>query len=183
MLSVSMNTNNPFESNPNAPGAPYGEPAPKKSNAKFWLLGCGITGVLGVVVCCGGGALMTQFGLSVLAGEFQKQLDGNPVIVEHIGEIESLDMSWADTVAGAQNAEGGAEELAFQIKGTKGSGVVMIQQDKSGDGTGMQSATLVMDDGSRFPIDLGMAGNEDIQMDDIFDQGELPVDAGEPAFE
>lgn len=181
-----MTPNNPFESNPNARGASYGEAPPKKSKAKFWLLGCGITGVLGFVVCCGGGVAVTQFGLTMLAGEFKKQLDGNPVIVEHIGDIESLEMSWSDTFAGAQNADGGAEELAFQIKGTKGSGVVMIQQDQSGDGTGMESATLVMEDGSRFPIDLGqfepgLGVDGDPPMDDIFGEGELPFEDAEPA--
>lgn len=181
-----MNPNNPFESNPNAPGnagAVYGDPPPKKSSAKFWLLGCGITGALGLLICCGGGTMMTKFGLTVLAGEFQKQLEGNPVIVEHIGDIESMDMSWSDTIAGAQNADGGAEELAFKIQGTKGSGVVMVQQDKAGDGTGMQSATLVMDDGSRFPIELGQGDGDSFDMDEIFDEGEIPMEVAEPALE
>lgn len=173
---MSMSPNNPFDAG--QPQAGFDQPAPaKKSSAKFWLIGCGVTGILGVLVCCGGSLLMTQFGLSVLAGEFQKQLDGNPVIVEHVGEIESLDMSWGETMKGAQNAEGGAEELAFTIKGTKGSGVVLIQQDKSGDGTGMESATLVMDDGTRHPIDLGFGNDSnEVDLDSMFDDGDVPVE-------
>ncbi|QDT06820.1 hypothetical protein K227x_52410 [Rubripirellula lacrimiformis] len=175
---MSMSPENPFDANPNAPGnsgGVYPDSPPKKSKAKFWLMGCGILGFVGLLVCCGGPLLMTQFGLSMLAGEFQKQLDGNPVIVEHIGEIESLSMNWSETIARAQNAEGGSEELAFEISGTKGSGVVMIQQDQSGDGTGMQSATLVMEDGTRYPIEFAPSPTDEIDMDSIFDEGEIPV--------
>ncbi|TWU48432.1 cytochrome c oxidase assembly factor Coa1 family protein [Rubripirellula reticaptiva] len=175
---MSMNPNNQFDANPNAPGnsGSYGQAPPKKSKAKFWLLGCGITGLVGILVCCGGSILMTQFGLSVLAGEFQKQLEGNPVIAEHIGDIDSFSMNWSDTIQAAQSADSGAEELAFAISGSKGSGKVMIQQDKSGDGTGMQSAVLVMDDGERYPIELAANPADDLNMDDIFDEGELPVE-------
>lgn len=175
---MSMNSDDPFESNPNARGntAAYGQSPPKKSKTKFWLLGCGITGLLGILVCCGGSILMTQFGLNVLAGEFQKQLDGNPVIVEHVGDIQSFSMSWGDTIKAAQNAESNGEELAFAISGTKGSGRVLIQQDGSGDGTGMHSATLVMDDGQRYPIELTDDAAQDMDMDTMFDDGEIPVE-------
>ncbi|TWU56548.1 hypothetical protein Poly51_24590 [Rubripirellula tenax] len=174
---MSMNPNNPFDANPNAPGnsAAYGQTPPKKSNAKFWLLGCGLTGLIGMLVCCGGGLFVTQMGMSMMAGEFQKQLDGNPVIVEHIGDINSMSMSFSDTITAAQNADGGSEELAFTIEGTKGSGVVMIQQDKSGDGMTMSSATLVMADGQRYPIELAQSSGEEFNMDEMFDAGELPV--------
>ncbi len=180
---MSMNADNPFDVNPNAPGnsgASYGQAPPKKSTAKYWLLGCGITGLLAVLVCCGGSLLMTQFGLGMLAGEFQKQLDGNPVIVEHIGDIESMSMSWGDTIQGAQNAEGGAEEMAFAITGTKGSGTVYIRQDKSGDGTGMQSARLVMTDGTSYPIELAPSFDQDVNLDEMFDEGQAPTENSAP---
>lgn len=168
---MSMSPDNPFD-NPNSPGYAQAPPPAKKSSAKFWLIGCGVTGLLGVFVCCGGGLLMTQFGMSMLAAQFQNQLEGNPVIVEHIGEIESMNMSWGETMKAAQSGDG--QELAFAINGSKGSGTILVVQDKSGDGSGIQSATLVLADGSRHPIEL-VPTAEEIDMDAFFDEGDVAV--------
>jgi hypothetical protein len=128
---------------------------------------------------------MTQFGLSMLADEFKSQLAGNPVIVEHVGDIESFDPDWSATIQEAQNSgeKGDEAGFAFDIKGSKGSATVIVQQDKSGDGTGIQSATLVLPDGTRIPIEVskGPSAVPDlgVDLDDLIDTGDADTgDAG-----
>ncbi len=178
---MSMNPNNPFDDHQNDQG--YAQSPTAKKGGKGCLLGCGIVGLLSVLVCCGGGALMTQFGLGVLASEYEQQLAGNPVIEEHIGEIESLDVSWTATFREAQKAEEQGEEspFAFEIKGSKGSGTLLVRQDRAGDGTEIGSATLVMPDGSRHAVtidrdefeDLENLKLEDLDLDIEFDHGSV----------
>ena len=73
---------------------------------------------------------------------------------EHIGEIEDFSFSWKATMTRASENPG-KEELAFEVKGSKGSGVVYIEQDKnSGQDFQMLSGVLIMPDGSSHSIDL-----------------------------
>ena len=176
---MSMSPNNPFENPQNDPIGGQ-NPAPAKKSRKGCLIAFLIAGVLGVLVCCGGGVMMMNFGLGVLAGEYERQLTDNPVIEEHIGEIESFDHSLSGTFTAAQQAEEAGDQtpLAFEVKGSKGEGTVLVLQDQSGDGTGIASATLVMPDGSRFPIEVESSDSPEIDELDL-EMGDL-IDAGEP---
>ena len=178
---MSTNPPDPFDD-------PQGDPAagqnsgPKRSGNKGCMIGCVVAGLVSLVVCCGGGILITQYGVSMLASEYERQLAGNPVIVEHIGEIESLEPSWSATIQEAQNADppGQQTSFAFEVKGSKGSGTLLVQQDKSGDGTGIASAALVMPDGTRHAIDIseGPSAVDDLDVDlsDLIDTGDLEVE-------
>jgi hypothetical protein len=135
---------------------------------------------------------MVQFGVSMLASEYQRQLTGNPVIVEHIGEIESVEPSWSATFREAQNAgqQGQETSFAFEIKGSKGSGTLLAEQDNRGGGTGLSTAILVMPDGTRHPINMadGPSAVEDLDVDfnDLIDTGDIDtgdIDTGEGAPE
>lgn len=161
---MSMNPNNPFDSKSD-------QDPPRKQGSKTWIWILGILGLLGVVgalVCCGGGYALFNVGTGMLAEAYKTQLAGNPVIEEHIGQIESMDMNLTKTAQEGQNSK--QEMLAFDITGTKGSGTIMIKQDKSGgDGTGIESAELILSDGSRHPVPL----------DEFGTSGEFEVDLGD----
>ena len=179
---MSMPPNNPFDRNQRTEDQRFGRaPEPRGSSTKFWLLGCGIAGLLVVLICCGGIVMIGQFGGSMLAGQLREQVDGHPVIEEHIGEIESLEMSWGETFERAQAGGDEAEELAFTIEGSKGSGVLMVQQDQQGEVSRIESAVLVMPDGNRYPIELE-PGLGDVDPGPQGDFGDM-IDDGVPAEE
>jgi hypothetical protein len=185
---MSMAPNNPFENSQN--DQVFGEsPAPKKSG-KGCLIGCGIAGLVCVLLCCGGVLMFGQFISTTLATEYQRQLEGNPVVVEHIGEIDSLDVDWMTTWSKTmeeaekqqQGQQGSDAMLVFNIEGSKGSGqIILVPDEGGGDGPGMNSAKLVMPDGSEYPIATGVEEMEDLDLEGLIDSGDLDTgDAGEP---
>lgn len=180
---MSMNPNDPFggdASNPNAynPNAAGQNAAPpKKSTAKYWLLGCGGVMLIGMLVCCGGGVFVTKAGMGIVAGEYESQLRGNPTVTQNIGEIESFDADLTETFQYATSNPEQGENVAFKVVGDKGSGYIYIMQDKSTTAeVRMKSAKLVMDDGTEHAIDVE-ALSEPIAptLEGVFDTGELEV--------
>ena len=182
---MSMSPNNPFEDPQNDQGYLQDQgTTPTKKSGKGCLIGCGIAGILGLVLCCGGGVFLVQFGVGALGDQLQTQISGDPAIVEHIGSIESLEVDWGATIEEAQKSSDQESGLIFEIKGDKGSGQMLIKEDKGGD-AGL--ATLIQADGTRIPIDLEGGGSdiEDLESDleDMFDSGDIDsgdgdVDAG-----
>lgn len=180
---MSMSPNNPFEDPQNDQGYLQDQGnLPAKKSGKGCLIGCGVVGLLGLVLCCGGGIFMVQFGVGALGDQLQTQIAGDPAIVEHIGGIESMEVSWGATIEEAQ--QGGEQDsgLVFEIKGDKGSGKLLIKEDKSG-GSDVGMATLILPDGTRIPIGLDSDGGgiEDLDADleDMFDSGD--IDSGDGA--
>lgn len=170
--------NDPFQNSnadPSYGSQNYDQQTPKKSN-KGCLIGCGIAGVLGLLVCCGGGGAAIMFGLSAFGEIAKAELQGNPVIVEHIGEIESVDFSFGGTAGVAEENPGAGNTLVFDIKGDKGSGQVVIVQNQNGGGP-IESAKLLLPDGTELPIDLGAGPSEaeemDFDLDEMFESGEI----------
>jgi hypothetical protein len=165
-----VNPNDPFEQNSSQGTVADGEPAAKKSGHRLLLWVIGIFGglvFLAVLGCCGGG----YFLLNYLTGEYQRQLTGNPVIVEHLGEIESMGMNLTKTAEAAENSDGNS--FAFDIQGSLASGTILIKQDPSGDGTGIESAVLILSDGSRHQVPLGGSGPEEADFEFEIDSGEI----------
>ncbi len=153
---MSMSPNNPFEDPQNDQGYLQDQGSgqtPKTKSGKGCLIGCGIAGILGLLLCCGGGVFMVQFGVSALADQLERQIAGDPAIVEHIGDIESLEVNWSATIEEAQKTGDQDSGLIFEIKGSKGSGQFLVKQDKGGEGIDM--ATLILPDGTRIPVNLG----------------------------
>ena len=163
---MSNNPNNPFDDNQQNQGYSQGAPPQKSSKVWLWVLGTiGVLGVVGALVCCGGGYFAMKAGTGMLAEVFKQQLIGNPTIDEHIGDIESMEMNFGATQQHADESQGA---IAFDISGSKGSGTILIKQDPSGDGTGIATAELIMSDGSRHPVDVEGGGgvlNEDFKID------------------
>ena len=141
---MSTNPNDPFQ-NPNAVG--YEQAPPKKG--KGCLIGCLLIGLVGLLVCCGGGYFLFSAGMSISGEALTAQIQDDPSIREHIGEIESASFSFSGTMEEAQSAqaEGGQPGAVFEIEGSKGSGRLIIS-DNGGDGT----ATLKLPDGSTYPV-------------------------------
>ncbi len=158
---MSTTPNDPFGNPPSAgPGQPHGQ----ASNVWIWVLGIlGVLGVGGALVCCGGGYALYRAGTGVVAEVFKQQLSGNPVIEEHIGEIKSLTMNLTKTSQESENSNGG---LVFDIEGSKASGAILIRKDNSGGGTDIESAVLILADGSRHDVPLEHFGDvEDFEID------------------
>ena len=183
---MSSDPNDPFAGNPNSPGqsatgAQANPHAKKSKGAKFWLIGCLGGSVLLGLVCCGGIAAMTQIGMSAMAGAFQSQIEGSPVIEEHIGEIESFTGGFFAMMEGAQSAEPGKPpELPFEVIGSKGTGTVYIQPAGGGQEPGIMSARLVMSDGQSYPIEIDAPVQEEVDLDGLFDAGEAVDPAAQP---
>ncbi|EMI15492.1 hypothetical protein RMSM_07593 [Rhodopirellula maiorica SM1] len=133
-------------------------------------------GVVGGLVCCGGIYFMFSMGKGMMADMVKQEIGANPVIQEHIGEIESADLNLAATGEAGQNGPG---ILAFDLVGSKGSGVLEIKQDPNSHGNGLsiQSAELVMPDGTRHEVISDLDSFED-QIDTGFE-----MDADSPALD
>ena len=168
---MSNNPNNPFDDNQPGQGYAQNVTPQKKSNVWLWVLGTiGVLGVVGALVCCGGGYFAYQAGTGMMAEIFKEQLSGNPVIEEHIGTIESMSMNLGATSANAEKSPG---SIAFDIGGSKGSGTILIQQQPGADGQpGIGSAELILADGSRHAIDIA---ESPAVIDDDF-----KIDLGQP---
>lgn len=125
----------------------YGSgPPPKSSSTGLWIA-LAISGVL-LIVCGGGCVGLVMFGLNISEEEIKAQLQDNPKIREHIGEIESIDM---DIVA--SGAEDDSDVFVYRIKGDKGSGRITIREG-AGEGydTLVEEATLRLPDGTEVKV-------------------------------
>lgn len=104
--------------------------APKKSNVLLYVL-LGIGGVA-LLVCCGcagtmyfGGSSIMNAALTAAAEEVRPSLAADPVVQEHIGEIESVTVNFSSMMAEAQANQkaGNAEQrMVIDIKGSKANG-------------------------------------------------------------
>lgn len=147
---MSNRPDNPFQQN--APGTMYGDQQPKTGGSKVWLWVLGsilAVFLLGALVCCGGGYFAYQAGTGMMAEAYTSQLNNNPVIQEHIGDIESMNF---DLTATTEQAEASGGAMAFKISGTKGSGILLIHQAPGGDGERIERAELVLPDGTRHEV-------------------------------
>lgn len=185
---MSMSPNNPFEDPQKDQGYAWDQNVPPKpKRGKGCLIGCGIAAILGLVVCCGGPVLLVNTGVGALGEQLQRQVANNPAIVEHIGDIQSFEVSWSATIEEAQRTGEQDAGLVFEIKGSEGSGRLLIKGDQGGGG--LDSATLILPDDTRIPIDVGELGGggpevQELEMDfeDFIDAGDIDtgtVDSGE----
>lgn len=188
---MSMSPNNPFDKNSPSnsenqpPNSEHHPPEQKPANAKSrngCLIAVVVVLLLSVLVCCGGGVALYYFGSEAISELVRSEVENDPAILEHIGEIESFELDISDTAAAGQAAEqpGDPSPLAFQIQGSKGEGQLLVMPDDTQNGFG--SATLILSDGRRIPVDM-MGVTEDIDLDmdldvgDLFDEGDATLGA------
>ncbi|MBZ0112538.1 MAG: cytochrome c oxidase assembly factor 1 family protein [Thermoanaerobaculia bacterium] len=62
-----------------------------------------------------------MLGLGVFSKQVAADLRDNPVVVEHLGKIEDLDLDFVATLAVP-----GENEFVFDARGTKGDGVLTV---------------------------------------------------------
>ena len=84
----------------------------------FGCLGCAVLAVLFVVV---GGYAFFSFGGKVLSTQVGESVRDNPVVLEHLGRIESIEMDWMETVSNGQE-----DVFVYEVVGSKGSGVLRV---------------------------------------------------------
>jgi hypothetical protein len=110
---------------------PYGPPAspPRRSSTGCWIWAILLGGGFLLLVCCGGGALLVRFGLQIVTTEVEDQLSDNPVLREHIGDVQSFEMDWSRSFADEDD-----DTFVYQVRGTKGEGRVTVKHITDDDG-------------------------------------------------
>ncbi|HET6425889.1 MAG TPA: hypothetical protein VFG20_19520 [Planctomycetaceae bacterium] len=146
----------------------YGERtrAPKQggSGCLYWTLGCGAVGVIGVLLCCGGFAML---GLNMISTEAEVALRDNAEIREHLGELTSVKMNMTKTMTHA-----GDDLWVYDLVGTKGKGELTAHQTTDGAGDEVfHTATLRLSDGQTIEIDMKSKAAA---------EPDIPFDAAEP---
>jgi hypothetical protein len=142
------------------------------------LGGLGCLGLLLVLVCAGFG----WFGLKMVKDQAQVALQQNPVIQEHIGEIESIEMNVI--AAGAQGgAAGGGGAFVFDLVGSKGSGQAAVELDTTA-GVALRRGTLTIA-GETFELVAegelpALPPEEDPPLPDEPDSPDSPDSPGDP---
>jgi len=129
-----------------------------QGSGKKWLVIGGVSAVAlvgGCALCGLGGWALWASGSQLLEEQVAADLRDNPVIVEHIGTIQTLEL---DPMAAPQHT--GPEDNPYRIVGTKGTGVIVVSsRTVSGDVEVVESGTLYVDGGGSY---------------DLFPQGRFP---------
>ncbi len=131
--------------------AGYGPPGgAKRSGGYVWLwamLGGG--GVVSLILCCGACGWFGNFVFQVQAEDVRAQIKDDPVITEHIGRIESIEVNYAASFAEEDNAI-----WTYDLIGSKGNGRLVVKQidDADGDAVDLQWATLELATGDTFDL-------------------------------
>ena len=169
---MSISPNNPFEKDSSTNSDHPPEQNPKKSN-KGCLIAVLVVILLAVLVCCGGGFAVYYVGVGEWSNQVRITVEDNPVITEHIGDVESLEFNLLATAEAGQEAEqsGDSTPIVFEISGSKGEGQLLLMPNTTG-GSEFSSGTLVLSDGSRLPIAFDN-GTDDLDLDMDFDVGDL----------
>lgn len=144
----------PQHDNPYSPQqhAGYGPPGDVKRSGGgyFWLwavLGGG--GVVSLILCCGACGWVGNFAFQIQAEEVRSQIKDDPVIEEHIGRIESIEVNYA-----ASFAEDDDTIWTYDLVGSKGAGRLVVKQidDADSDAVQLEWATLELDTGDTFDL-------------------------------
>ncbi len=151
--------------------------APKNRNVWLWVIGivAGV-GILGGLACCGSIFFAYQWGAGMLGEELRAELQGDPTIREHLGDVESAEMSLTATAQENQDRPGD-DLLVFDVQGNRGEGQVVARQEAGG----VKPTELILADGTRHPLSSSddlMIDADDIGLPDF----DAPADE-EPADE
>lgn len=131
------------------PAAPPYPPAPPpRSGGGHKVLWIVLGSVAGVVLlgglCCGGFVFV---GFGALEDDIAAKLRDNPVLVEQIGTLESVDLNL--TKSGDYSDP---DTMVYDVKGSKGSGVAIVKSRTVEGGEEIEKATLKLSDGREFEL-------------------------------
>jgi hypothetical protein len=141
-------------SNPYSGSFGPSQPPRKKSNAWLWILGVVGLGGLLICGCCGGfGYFAFSQGMTMFANEARQRAEGDPAIVQHIGEINSVTTNFIKSTQETEKRGSGQSFLVFDVKGSKGSGeLIGAQARQAQPGAMFDSLELRIPSGEVIPI-------------------------------
>lgn len=122
---------------------PYGPRRSSGGSALWLMLGGG--GILLLLLCCGGGVGLLLMVRSMMTAEVKSQLRDNPKLREHVGELETVELDFAGSIA-----EDDDNTFKYNIRGSKGSGELTVVE--SDDDETIVEATLRLPDGTKVKI-------------------------------
>ena len=124
------------------------------------MMGCGGCAIIAILATILGGWAMIRFGFNVFASEVEADLRDNPVIVEHLGRIEELEVD----VSASITTEGD-DDFVFRVRGTKGAGLISATCVTKDDGVEeVIAGTIQLDSGETldlFPHEEGVVEESD----------------------
>ena len=121
----------------------------KKGGRKTVLIVVGAILLL-VLLCCGGGAAVVYWSVGQMGEMVAADLRQDPVVAEHVGEIEDVSFSFGETVSFAERKNEFANDtMAFEVQGSKSDAVVVGVQQPSG---GVEPVLLVLPDGTEIDL-------------------------------
>ena len=132
--------------------------------------GCLIIVAVVIVVVIGGGYMLYRTGVGMLAEMVQVAIRDNPVVLEHIGNIEEIEFDVKGTAAFGQK-----DILVFNVEGSKGSGelrVVIAEDKREGEQVSINQGSLRMADGQTFDLFPGSAPAPEAPQGDAPKEGE-----------
>lgn len=134
-------------------GSPYNPPTARWNSHNAgdkrpvwpWVVGCGclVVVILGALAIFGAG----HFGLRVFSEQVANELRDNPVVIEHLGTLQELEVEFA-----ASAAAPGENEFVFQAKGSKGEGRIRADCVTVGADEEVVAGTLEMASGEIYDL-------------------------------
>lgn len=156
---------------------PDGSRPPKStSGLKVVLIVLAVLAVLALLVCAGLiglGFFAFNKGQEMAGAEFKSQLEGNPVLVQEIGELQTVNVSIVETAKRQQEDASGTPRMVMRVEGTEGKGVVVATLSNDGRNR-ITAATLETEDGRSVELPIE---------DDATSLDDMDIDAGEPVEE
>ncbi|HRX78634.1 MAG: hypothetical protein H6821_12815 [Planctomycetaceae bacterium] len=122
-------------------------PPPKSSKTPIILAAVGGFGLFMILVCCGAGVWVIQFGMNVISADIENQLRDHPQIKEHVGEIQTLEVDWGKSLA-----EDDYDIWTYDIEGSKARGEVIVESKSEDDGEVIEAATLRLSTGKTIEL-------------------------------
>ena len=101
------------------------------------------------------------FGMDIVTSGVQEQVAGTPAMQEHIGDIQSFSVNFVET-GEAANEYGDDDVLAFDVKGSKGSGQVIVKTSPGPDGSPNVVWAKLRTGGEEFDI---VGGEEEFEFE------------------
>lgn len=170
-------SNAPQDPNPNYPQQ-------SSSGARTVIIVLIVVVVLVIGLCaCGAGAMFFGYNQiqSVVGEELKKQLVGNPVLEEELGEDFTMEMSIMETANRVQQNPDEGERIVFIVEGSKGKGKLIAEP---GPGQNeLRNVQLEMEDGRVIDVPTGGDALQegDVDLGNLEPAGEVTNEEAEPA--
>ncbi len=92
--------------------------------------------------------LLVGFGFQIVTTEIEDQLSGNPILQEHVGQVQSFEMDWSRSFADEDY-----DTFIYRVRGTKGEGRVTVKHITGDDGNEViLAAELRLPDGETIDL-------------------------------